>query len=98
MERLENQQLGVLNHKIINHHYAVDIRWKDGKESQHNFPENGFGVFDLKTQDKLGFISGQEALDILKEYSPFVNKEDFSWLDYVNIKSTADTKTRKRSK
>ncbi len=86
MEKLENEKSGVLDYKIIDHHYSVDIRWKDGKESQHNFPENGFGVYDTETHDKLGFISGEEALDILRKYSPSMNEEDFSWLSYVNLK------------
>lgn len=86
MERLENKKLGVLDYKIKDHHYIVDIKWKDGKESQHNFPENGFGVYNPETHDKLGFISGKDALDILRERSPSMNEEDFSWLSYVNSK------------
>lgn len=90
MEKIEaeDSKLGVLNYEIKDHQYVVDIRWKDGKESQHNFPEKGFGVYkdgyEASRHGKPPFIEGKEALEILKKYSSTMNEEDFSWLDYVN--------------
>jgi hypothetical protein len=84
MEKFENEKLGVLGHRIEDHHYIVDIRWKDGKESQHNFPEKGFPVVDPQTHQKLGFISGEKALRILENNAALLNEEDFSWIDFVN--------------
>ncbi len=86
MENFEGEKMGVLEHKIVDHHYSVDIRWKDGKESQHNFPENGFAVYDTETNHKLGFLSGPEALKILEEHASSENEEDFSWTNYVKQK------------
>ena len=84
MEKLEEDKLGVLEYKIENHEYVIKLKWKDGTENEHHFPENGFIVFDPVTGIKRGVIKGKEALKILEENSPNINEEDFSWLDYVS--------------
>lgn len=90
MEKVEEQKFGVLDHNIVDGHYVVDIRWADGKESQHNFPEKGFGVYkpgyEPSRHGKPPFLTGKEALEILTEHSGTMNEEDFSWLDYVGDK------------
>jgi hypothetical protein len=78
-----NEMPGVQDVKIENHHYVVSIIWKDGKKSLTHFPENGFVVADPVTHEKIGHLSGEEALEILKENCTEYNMEDFSWIPFV---------------
>ena len=86
MEKLESvveEKRGVLGYKTENHHYVVSLRWKDGKESEHHFPEAGFQVVDPATHEKKGFIKGKEALRILQENAPSLNEDEFSWVNFI---------------
>ncbi|MEK7138795.1 MAG: hypothetical protein AAB799_01300 [Patescibacteria group bacterium] len=76
------KQKGVLSFKIENNHYVVKLRWKNGKETEHHFPEKGFAVFS-SDGTRVGFLRGQDALKILQDHSSNMNKEDFSWLNFV---------------
>lgn len=78
-----NEKYGVQDVKIENHHYVVSIIWKDGKKSMSHFPESGFAVFNPRTKQRLGYISAEEAISILKEHSSEYNMEDFSWRHFV---------------
>jgi hypothetical protein len=80
-----SEEHGVQNVKIENHHYVVSIIWKNGQQSISHFPESGFVVADPKTNRKLGFISGEEALAILEKHSSEYNMEDFSWMPFVAV-------------
>ena len=79
-----NKNLGEQGVKIENNNYVVSVTWKDGMKSESHFPEKGFEVFDPKTKDRLGFISGEKAISILKEHSSKYNLEDFSWIPFLN--------------
>lgn len=74
---------GVQDIKVENNHYVVDIVWKDGQKSLTHFPERGFEVVNPRTNEKLGYISGEKALEILKEYSSEYNMTDFSWIPFL---------------
>ena len=85
-EQLEQrgEKFGVLDYRIENNYYVVHIRWKDGKETEHNFPERGFGVFDPDSGGRKGFINGRDALKILEQHSLNTTEKEFSWLDFIN--------------
>ncbi len=78
----ENKQFGVLDYRIESSHYIVHVRWRDGKENEHHFPERGFSVYATNGK-RAGTLSGKEALKILEENSPKMTEEEFSWLDFV---------------
>jgi hypothetical protein len=78
------EECGVQEVKIENNYYVVSIIWKDGTKSVKHFPTNGFIVANPKTNQNLGFISGKNAVSILKEHSSKYNREDFSWIPFVN--------------
>jgi len=83
----ELKQLGVLSWEIKDRYYAAKIRWKDGKESEHHFPEKGFPVYKLENGKPIGqplkIISGKEALKILADNSPFMEESEFFWKDFI---------------
>ncbi|OGN32806.1 MAG: hypothetical protein A3I92_02520 [Candidatus Yanofskybacteria bacterium RIFCSPLOWO2_02_FULL_43_10b] len=88
MENIEQEkELGVLDVKIENDYYIVSIRWADGKENEHHFPEKGFPVVDPETKKKVGagWIDGKKAVKILRENSANMTEEEFSWTDFVKI-------------
>jgi len=74
---------GVQDVKIENNHYVVSIIWKNGEKSASHFPVNGFTVVNPKTNQQLGYMSGERAVSILKEYSAKYNREDFSWIPFL---------------
>lgn len=98
MENLEKPKFGVLDYKIVDHHYQVDIRWKDGKESQHNFPENGFFVFRPGTETPSFELSGYAALQILINHAAELNEDELNWLDYESEKTVKDPSKKGKKK
>lgn len=87
MKRLENlseNKFGVLHYKIENNHYVVNVRWKDGHETEEHFPVRGFPIEDPATGEKRNPIDGKRALKILEENASKVTANEFSWLDFVS--------------
>lgn len=85
MENLSNEkseESGVKSVKIENNHFVVDVVWKDGYKSTSHFPVDGFEIVN-KNGKRIGYMYGDCALDILKEYSSQYKFEDFSWIDFV---------------
>jgi len=79
----QENEFGVLSHRIENNHYIVSIRWRDGVETDKHFPVSGFPVVDPKTDKSLGHINGNKALKILEKNSAEMTADEFSWLDFV---------------
>ncbi|MDO8663232.1 MAG: hypothetical protein Q7K28_00105 [Candidatus Wildermuthbacteria bacterium] len=79
----QEKKFGVLNYRIENSHYIVNIRWKDGRETERHFPTTGFLVVDPATGEKRGRIDGKKALKILEENTADMTSDAFSWLDFV---------------
>ncbi|HEY4474682.1 MAG TPA: hypothetical protein VJC06_02060 [Candidatus Paceibacterota bacterium] len=82
----EKQKFGVLGHRIENNHYVVDIRWKDGHETEEHFPVKGFPVVNPKTKEVHNSIEGKRALKILEENADKMTAEEFSWLNFSDIR------------
>lgn len=78
------QKFGVLNYRIENSHYVVNVRWKDGRETERHFPVRGFPVVNLETGEIIKKnLSGKDALKILEENAANMMADEFSWLDFV---------------
>ena len=80
----QGKKFGVLNYKIENNHYVVNIRWKDGKEVEEHFPVKGFPVVNPATGKFIKKnLPGKDALKILEENAAKMTADEFSWLDFV---------------
>lgn len=75
-------KFGVLGYRVENDHYIVDIRWKDGHETEEHFPVKGFPVVDPKTKEVHDPIEGKRALKILEENAANMTADEFSWLNF----------------
>jgi hypothetical protein len=76
----------VFDVKTEHNHYIVSIVWKNGEVSAMHFPENGFDVVNPLTGEKIRYIKGYEAVKILRDNVSEYNREDFSWIHFVNNK------------
>ena len=81
----QEKKFGVLNYRIENNHYIVDIRWKDGKETEEHFPTTGFSVVNPVTGEKRGHIDGKRALKILEDNTTKMTADEFSWLEFIGL-------------
>ena len=79
----QEKKFGILNYRIENGHYIVNVRWKDGRETERHFPTIGFLVVNPTTGEKRGYIDGKKALKILEENTASMTSDEFSWLDFV---------------
>jgi len=82
-----SEKYGVQEVNIENHYCVISIIWKNNVKSTMYFPEKGFNVINPETNQNLGFISAEDAIFILKEYSLKYNKEDFSWILFAKKKN-----------
>ncbi len=82
----EEKKFGVLGHRIENNHYVVDIRWKDGHETEEHFPVKGFPVVNPETGAVHDPIEGKKALKILEENADKMTAEEFSWLNFSDLR------------
>jgi len=90
MERIErevesggDEERGVLGVTEENGHYAVHIRWKDGKESVRHFPVQGVEVWDVEKHVRLGRLSGDRMVNILKDVSADRCEGELEWKDFL---------------
>ena len=79
----EESKSGVLGFREENNHYVVNIRWKDGVETESHFPSRGFEVVNPSTGERLGFMKGERALQILKEHAAEYANNEFSWRNFM---------------
>ena len=79
----QEKKLGVLNYRIEKSHYIVNIRWKDGRETERRFPITGFLVVNPATGERRGHLDGKKALKVLEENAANMMADEFSWLDFV---------------
>jgi hypothetical protein len=77
------KQPGVLSERTENNYFIIHILWIDGHESDMHIPTEGFPVVNPETQQKIGFLKGEEAVAILRRETPTKNKEEISWVDYL---------------
>ncbi len=82
----QEKKFGVLRYRTENNHFVVDIRWKDGHETEEHFPIAGFPVVDPATGERRGHVDGKRALKILEENTAKMTADEFSWLNFVEPK------------
>ena len=75
---------GVSDVKIKYNECIISITWKDGERSVMHFPKGGFTVVNPSTNEKLGYIEAEKAIDILKKNVSKYDREDFSWRSFLN--------------
>ncbi len=79
----EHLPAGVLAHRLEGHEYVVSIRWKDGQQSEMHLPVNGFDVLEPETRQRLGKLTGEEALQILVHHAAKTTREEFDWRNFL---------------
>jgi len=80
----QKKERGVLGYRIENDRYVVNVRWKDGPETERQFPVAGFDVVDPGNGNKhLGSIKGKDALKILQDHAGEYDHEEFSWRNFL---------------
>ena len=82
-EENDEKMPGVKGVEMKNNHFVVSIVWKNGEKSVKHFPGCGFVVVNPNTNEKIGHITGEEAVRILKENVSVHNREDFSWVPFI---------------
>lgn len=70
---------GVLAERLENNHHVLSIRWADGEETEMHFPTRGFDVVDPTTHRKLGHLTGEEAVAMVREKSSRLPRASFAW-------------------
>jgi hypothetical protein len=79
----QEEKFGVLDYRIDNNHYVVDVRWKDGSKTTQHFPVVSFPVVDPINHQHLGNMEGERALGILQEHAHEYTHGEFSWRDFL---------------
>lgn len=79
----EQHRPGVRSHRIENNYYVVDICWRDGRESQIHFPVAGFNVVNPETNQRLGRLTSEKALQALVDHVGDLTREEFDWRNYL---------------
>jgi hypothetical protein len=77
------KQAGVLSERMENNYFIIHILWIDGHESDIHIPTGGFPVVNPETQQRIGFLKGEEAVAILRRETPTKTKEEIRWADYL---------------
>jgi hypothetical protein len=79
----EQHRPGVRSHRIENNYYVVDICCRDGQESQIHFPVAGFDVVNPETNQRLGRLTGEAALQALVEHVATITPQEFDWRNFL---------------
>ena len=95
--------MGVLEHRIENSENIVKVRWRDGMVNEHHFPIGGIPIKDPHADAIIGVIPGDVAVEILRENSPLLTEEEFSWLNFRKyteklVRAADDSKSKKKGK
>lgn len=68
-------------------YYTVSVIWKNGKEVEMHFPTDGFPVVNPETREELGYLTGEQAVEILRKHASEYNQGDFFWKNFLNTKT-----------
>ncbi len=74
---------GVLSVTEENRHYVISIRWVDGTESTMYVPMTEFDVVNPQTHHRIRKLTGKEAVQILKDHTAELHREEFSWEKFL---------------
>ena len=79
----DEKKPGVLSERTENNYFIIHILWIDGHESDMYIPTGGFPVVNPETQQRIGFLKGEEAVAILRRETTTKTKKEIRWADYL---------------